>query len=239
MEFLLVLLVAIAWFTFVGLGIMWFVFKFIKRNRPANKYGRNSLIALLVLILALVGFDASGASERAAELQELKAAKEELTSKNKNLEYEIASLSAKYEESLIKVEEASAEILENENAAKELEEQKTAFAKEKEELTAKITSLEEQVANAESVTVALESEVEDLKSQAKAQSVSVAAAAASSSAGSSNSSSSSGETASAAASPVSYKNCSAVRAAGAAPIYKGDPGYGSHLDRDGDGIGCE
>lgn len=38
---------------------------------------------------------------------------------------------------------------------------------------------------------------------------------------------------------VSYKNCSAVRAAGADPIRRGDPGYGSHLDRDGDGVGCE
>ncbi|MFJ6697949.1 excalibur calcium-binding domain-containing protein [Streptomyces sp. NPDC091272] len=38
---------------------------------------------------------------------------------------------------------------------------------------------------------------------------------------------------------VSYANCSAVRAAGAAPIRAGDPGYGRHLDRDGDGVGCE
>lgn len=36
-----------------------------------------------------------------------------------------------------------------------------------------------------------------------------------------------------------YRNCSAARAAGAAPVYAGDPGYGSHLDRDNDGIGCE
>ncbi len=36
-----------------------------------------------------------------------------------------------------------------------------------------------------------------------------------------------------------YKNCSAARAAGAAPVYAGEPGYGRHLDRDGDGIGCE
>ncbi|WP_052493153.1 excalibur calcium-binding domain-containing protein [Rhodococcus sp. MEB064] len=36
-----------------------------------------------------------------------------------------------------------------------------------------------------------------------------------------------------------YKNCSAAKAAGAAPVYAGDPGYGSHLDRDGDGVGCE
>ncbi|MEC4575713.1 excalibur calcium-binding domain-containing protein [Streptomyces virginiae] len=38
---------------------------------------------------------------------------------------------------------------------------------------------------------------------------------------------------------VSYRNCDAVRAAGAAPIRRGDPGYGRHLDRDGDGVGCE
>ena len=36
-----------------------------------------------------------------------------------------------------------------------------------------------------------------------------------------------------------YKNCDAVRAAGKAPIRRGDPGYGRHLDRDGDGVGCE
>ncbi|MEU6630808.1 excalibur calcium-binding domain-containing protein [Streptomyces parvus] len=36
-----------------------------------------------------------------------------------------------------------------------------------------------------------------------------------------------------------YANCDAVRAAGAAPIRSGQPGYGRHLDRDGDGVGCE
>ena len=38
---------------------------------------------------------------------------------------------------------------------------------------------------------------------------------------------------------VFYANCAAARAAGAAPIRAGDPGYGAHLDRDLDGIGCE
>ncbi|MFE2937926.1 excalibur calcium-binding domain-containing protein [Streptomyces sp. NPDC059255] len=38
---------------------------------------------------------------------------------------------------------------------------------------------------------------------------------------------------------VYYKNCTAARAAGAAPVRAGDPGYGRHLDRDGDGVGCE
>ncbi|WP_342711692.1 excalibur calcium-binding domain-containing protein [Gemmobacter aquatilis] len=36
-----------------------------------------------------------------------------------------------------------------------------------------------------------------------------------------------------------FRNCTAARAAGAAPVYRGDPGYGTHLDRDNDGIGCE
>lgn len=40
-------------------------------------------------------------------------------------------------------------------------------------------------------------------------------------------------------SDVFYANCAAARAAGAAPVYRGEPGYGKHLDRDGDGIGCE
>ncbi|MFH8620963.1 excalibur calcium-binding domain-containing protein [Streptomyces vietnamensis] len=36
-----------------------------------------------------------------------------------------------------------------------------------------------------------------------------------------------------------YKNCDAVRAAGKAPIYAGQPGYRSALDRDGDGKACD
>lgn len=36
-----------------------------------------------------------------------------------------------------------------------------------------------------------------------------------------------------------FENCSAARAAGAAPVRRWQDGYGAHLDRDGDGIGCE
>jgi hypothetical protein len=36
-----------------------------------------------------------------------------------------------------------------------------------------------------------------------------------------------------------YANCAAARAAGAAPLLKGQPGYSSALDRDGDGVACE
>jgi hypothetical protein len=36
-----------------------------------------------------------------------------------------------------------------------------------------------------------------------------------------------------------FANCAAARAAGAAPVRRGQAGYGTHLDRDGDGVGCE
>ena len=38
---------------------------------------------------------------------------------------------------------------------------------------------------------------------------------------------------------VYYKNCTAARAAGAAPIRRGQAGYARHLDRDNDGLACE
>lgn len=36
-----------------------------------------------------------------------------------------------------------------------------------------------------------------------------------------------------------YKNCKEVREAGAAPIHKGQAGYSTKLDRDGDGVACD
>lgn len=36
-----------------------------------------------------------------------------------------------------------------------------------------------------------------------------------------------------------YKNCTEARNRGGAPVRIGQPGYGPHLDRDGDGVGCE
>jgi hypothetical protein len=44
------------------------------------------------------------------------------------------------------------------------------------------------------------------------------------------------------AQPVStraFANCDEARDANAAPVYRGQPGYGSHLDADNDGVGCE
>ena len=38
---------------------------------------------------------------------------------------------------------------------------------------------------------------------------------------------------------VYYANCDAARAAGAAPLSSGDPGYSTKLDRDRDGVSCD
>ena len=40
-------------------------------------------------------------------------------------------------------------------------------------------------------------------------------------------------------SSVYYRNCDDARAAGAAPIYRGQAGYREGMDGDSDGIACE
>lgn len=42
-----------------------------------------------------------------------------------------------------------------------------------------------------------------------------------------------------AAANTSYSSCREAKEAGAAPLYRGNPGYSSQLDRDGDGVACE
>lgn len=38
---------------------------------------------------------------------------------------------------------------------------------------------------------------------------------------------------------VVFQNCAEARAAGKAPLHRGDPGYSEKLDKNGDGIACE
>jgi hypothetical protein len=38
---------------------------------------------------------------------------------------------------------------------------------------------------------------------------------------------------------VHYSGCNEVRALGKAPLYRGDPGYGEHMDGDSNSIACE
>jgi hypothetical protein len=38
---------------------------------------------------------------------------------------------------------------------------------------------------------------------------------------------------------VHYDGCNEVRTLGKAPLRRGQPGYGAHMDGDGDGVACE
>lgn len=48
-----------------------------------------------------------------------------------------------------------------------------------------------------------------------------------------------GTAAPATTSTVYYQNCNKAERAGAAPLYPGDPGYSTKLDKDGNGIACD
>lgn len=90
-------------------------------------------------------------------------------------------------------------------------------------------TLTEQISNLESTNTELQDEVDGLETElASAQSNAASVSSPPSSASGSTSSSSN---------TVYYENCSEARLAGAAPVYEGDPGYASHLNRDG--FGCE
>nr|WP_307327571.1 excalibur calcium-binding domain-containing protein [Microbacterium sp. SORGH_AS_1204] len=99
-----------------------------------------------------------------------------------------------------------------------------AMLKERDSATARVTELEAAATAARTELDARAATIADLQGKVAAQSGTTPAAEAE-----------------APKSPtsVSYKNCTAAREAGAAPVRRGDPGYGSHLDRDGDGVGCE
>ncbi len=113
------------------------------------------------------------------------------------------------------------------------------------------TQIEQQTAAITQRTTALDQREQDLVAREGALRAAEQTAASRTSSSSSSSSSSSGSVSSGAGSAAvvepepevsvsaSYANCTAARNAGAAPVRVGDPGYGRHLDRDGDGIGCE
>lgn len=146
-----------------------------------------------------------------------------LTEDNKKFETDIDSVTKELDELTLKF--ANFDKIEQE--LKDLQ----ATHKEKTEASGK------EIAELKATNSTLTSEVDSLKTQVASKSTSSASGGSSSSA-SGGSGSSSGSSSQPSGS-VYYKNCTAARAAGAAPVYKGDPGYAKHLDRDGDGIGCE
>lgn len=139
-----------------------------------------------------------------------------------SLASEVSSLQTEVAEAAETVTDAGADV---QAAAAQVAEAKAEVEKVKGQLaasTSKITEMETAATAAQAELDSRASQIADLQGKVSAQSAPAPAPAQP-----------------VAPSAVSYKNCGEARAAGAAPVRRGDPGYGKHLDRDGDGVGCE
>lgn len=156
------------------------------------------------------------------ENSQLQAQLTELKTKSQSLETALKSVEQEHEKSLENLkkqlndkEKAHQELAKKYN---ELELKNTETEKKKQALEAKQAEIEQKSKELETQKIEAERLAQEQVTTAQPQQQSVVA-------------------------PVQqsayYTNCSAARAAGAAPVRIGDPGYGRHLDRDGDGVGCE
>ena len=189
--------------------------------------------ALLIIGLSME----DGTQELLGEAQEqnktLTSEIQVLKSDKTKLEDTILELESEHKEKTTQLEadlkEASSEVTKHEQTIASLENQDS-----------KIDSLNQEISEVTSTNEELQNQVNSLESDlASAESAAVASSSSESGTSSSDSSSGSSSEESTASTSAYYKNCTAARDAGAAPVSKGDPGYGTHLDRDGDGIGCE
>lgn len=249
MQAFFILLAVAAGILVAVFGIQWLMVISTKKAHGPQGYGRNAFIAFAVLALSILIFDFLGTRQMEAERDNLLVLNDELEFENREIAAEKNDLETKYNElqsdwndkknelALLSeenttnkelIEEMTVKMAENENAADELKKQKETFNQEKEGLTENISALEKQLADAQAENDALIDTISGLTAQAEDSTPQV-----------------SNEPSTAAAAPASstasveYDNCTAAREDGAAPVYRGDPGYGKHLDRDGDGVGCE
>ncbi|MFC5337009.1 excalibur calcium-binding domain-containing protein [Leucobacter denitrificans] len=110
----------------------------------------------------------------------------------------------------------------------EVEDERAVLAEKHDAHKGEISELKSKVADLESEVTRLEGELAKAKAESAAAPVPLASPAPAPA-----------PAPAAPSAPSYFANCTAARAAGAAPVRSGDPGYGRHLDRDGDGIGCE
>jgi peptidoglycan hydrolase CwlO-like protein len=193
------------------------VYLFKKMKNREHVLSKKTFYSSLItgIILLILGASFSDTST-AAQLENCNIKVSELEEANKKLKEESAQLNQQIKTLTAKISDYEKQKASLDKEKQALQKQKDSFNKEKEALTKEIASLK-------SKNEKLQSEVNSLKNQV--------ASSYQESATSSESDSTSSD--------VYYKNCSEAKAAGAAPIYQGEPGYGSHLDRDGDGIGCD
>ncbi|MCM3441423.1 excalibur calcium-binding domain-containing protein [Metabacillus halosaccharovorans] len=168
------------------------------------------VFALLVLLIAIFSEDPEPVPATTSEVISDAVSEENQKAETNPTEEELK----KQEE-----EEAKQLAVEEEKKKQEAEAQRLAEEKKKQEEAARLAAEQERIRKEEEAK-AIAAEEERKKQEVAAQAQAEAEAQQQ-------------------ASNVYYKNCDAVRAAGADPIRKGEPGYSTKLDRDGDGIACD
>ncbi|MBS4207487.1 excalibur calcium-binding domain-containing protein [Bacillus sp. FJAT-50079] len=232
-------IIVIGLLLFVG-ALFYLIYHFIRKIKNRERtLSKKIFFPILIggFLLFIIGVFSNDSdlqnqlNEALEKNQVLTAENEEFKSTNLTLEEANEKLQKEYEE-------LTSKLADFDKMEQELKEQAEAFQKEKEELQAAMAeekgALEKEVNDLKASNATLNTEVERLKNQVASRSSNSTTSAASTS-----SNSSSTANASSSGSNVYYKNCSAARAAGVTPLYQGEPGYASHLDRDGDGIACE
>ncbi|ASK62291.1 hypothetical protein CFK37_09025 [Virgibacillus phasianinus] len=231
--------IALLGFLSIIFSIFYLIFHFIKKAKHKEKVLSKkifypALIGGFVFLILGISFMDTGVQ---GQLNKALEKNEELTNKNTNLKSENKELNKQVTALESEIKKKSSKVTKYENSLKSLKEEKSEFDKDKESLNDKISDLTETKTNLKDKVINLESKLETTKSKlASAQLVS--SSSSKSTTGNSNYDSSTTNS-SEVNSNVYYDNCTAAKEAGAAPVRRGDPGYASHLDRDGDGVGCE
>ena len=182
------------------------------QDRPPASMRRRTgaILAGSALIVGLLVGSASGGAAASGERDTLKA-------QVSALETEVADA----ETAADSAEDAADTVREDLETAQA---RATAAQKKLTDATAKVTALEAAAVTAQADLDARAAEIADLKTKVPASTEPVQSTPVQQASTPQN---------------VSYANCTEARNAGAAPVRRGDPGYSSRLDRDGDGIGCE
>lgn len=190
------------------------------QGTQTGKRGKSAVWIPVVTGVLALGLGASvGGANSSAEVAELRSTETSLTA-------DVAELQRSEEVAVKKLDTAEVKRAESEKLLKSRDSEVAALKAETDTQRERIAELEAQLAEAQEsanqAAAAAQSAANAPAPFAAAPAPAPAPAAPSGGGGS-----------------VYYKNCTAARAAGAAPVYEGQPGYGRHLDRDGDGIGCE
>lgn len=188
------------------------------------------------LILFILGATFGSNDSSAQALSEEKQHSEKLTQQMNDLTKKNEDLQKKYDELSTKLASINTNSDDDQKEISSLKDQISTLTADKDALA---EQLKTEQANSENLKQQLESAKSQPVASAPDSSVSSFSDSNSSSSSSNDSNQSEPDSGNSSNSNVYYKNCTAARAAGAAPLRTGDPGYAPHLDRDGDGLACE